>query len=106
MPTIPISTTRRPSSRRWNAPAAPAAPAGCWPFQYRKAPSPLSAPTAAAVMAMHRARRDFAAGDGYDKAIDRGVEWTAGMQSRNGGWAAFDVDNVDLYLNNIPFADH
>src|SRR6201992_523960 len=28
------------------------------------------------------------------------------MQSRNGGWAAFDVDNIDDYLNNIPFADH
>jgi squalene-hopene/tetraprenyl-beta-curcumene cyclase len=34
------------------------------------------------------------------------VEWTAGLQSRNGGWAAFDADNVDHYLNNIPFADH
>ncbi len=29
-----------------------------------------------------------------------------GLQSSNGGWAAFDVDNVFDYLNNIPFADH
>ncbi|HEY1542181.1 MAG TPA: prenyltransferase/squalene oxidase repeat-containing protein, partial [Xanthobacteraceae bacterium] len=29
-----------------------------------------------------------------------------GMQSRNGGWGAFDVDNDFQYLNNIPFADH
>ena len=43
---------------------------------------------------------------GYDEAIARGVEWIAGLQSRNGGWAAFDADNVDHYLNNIPFADH
>jgi squalene-hopene/tetraprenyl-beta-curcumene cyclase len=28
------------------------------------------------------------------------------MQSRNGGFAAFDVDNTDYYLNQIPFADH
>src|SRR5256885_1000992 len=33
-------------------------------------------------------------------------EWTVGMRSRNGGWAAFDVDNIDHHLNNIPFADH
>ncbi len=29
-----------------------------------------------------------------------------GLQSRNGGWGAFDADNVYYYLNNIPFADH
>ncbi len=28
------------------------------------------------------------------------------LQSSNGGWAAFDVDNIYDYLNNIPFADH
>ena len=28
------------------------------------------------------------------------------MQSRDGGWAAFDVDNLEYYLNNIPFSDH
>jgi squalene-hopene/tetraprenyl-beta-curcumene cyclase len=28
------------------------------------------------------------------------------MQSRNGGWGAFDADNEYYYLNNIPFADH
>jgi len=28
------------------------------------------------------------------------------MQSRNGGWAAFDADNTHYLLNHIPFADH
>ena len=28
------------------------------------------------------------------------------MQSRNGGFAAFDVDNTHYNLNHIPFADH
>jgi squalene-hopene/tetraprenyl-beta-curcumene cyclase len=79
---------------------------GGWAFQYRNAHYPDLDDTAVVVMAMDRARRDFSAGNGYDDAIARGVEWTAGMQSRNGGWAAFDVDNIDLYLNTIPFADH
>jgi squalene-hopene/tetraprenyl-beta-curcumene cyclase len=28
------------------------------------------------------------------------------MQSKNGGFAAFDADNPSYYLNKIPFADH
>ena len=28
------------------------------------------------------------------------------MQSRNGGFGAFDADNTHYYLNNIPFSDH
>ena len=78
---------------------------GGWAFQYRNAHYPDLDDTAVVVMAMERAR-EFAAGDQYDEAIARGIEWTAGLQSRNGGWAAFDADNVDHYLNNIPFADH
>jgi squalene-hopene/tetraprenyl-beta-curcumene cyclase len=79
---------------------------GGWAFQYRNAHYPDLDDTAVVVMAMDRARRDFSAGGSYDEAIDRGTEWTVGMQSANGGWAAFDVDNIDDYLNNIPFADH
>jgi squalene-hopene/tetraprenyl-beta-curcumene cyclase len=42
----------------------------------------------------------------YAEAADRGAEWVAGMQSTNGGWSAFDVDNTYNYLNHIHFADH
>src|SRR4029450_10083452 len=35
-----------------------------------------------------------------------GGEWMGGLQSRDGGWAAFDADNLEYYLNNIPFSDH
>jgi squalene-hopene/tetraprenyl-beta-curcumene cyclase len=38
--------------------------------------------------------------------IERGLEWTVGLQSKNGGWGAFDADNTADYLNNLPFADH
>jgi len=38
-------------------------------------------------------------------AIARGLNWTLGMQSRDGGWAAFDTDNVKEIFNQIPFAD-
>lgn len=39
-------------------------------------------------------------------AIRRGVRWTFAMQSRNGGWAAFDADNDREILTRVPFADH
>ena len=42
----------------------------------------------------------------YSASIDRAREWIVGMQSRNGGWGAFDADNEYYYLHNIPFADH
>ena len=78
---------------------------GGWAFQYVNAYYPDLDDTAVVVMAMDRARRS-GAGSGYDRAIERGAEWVKGLQSRNGGWAAFDVDNIYDYLNNIPFADH
>jgi squalene-hopene/tetraprenyl-beta-curcumene cyclase len=78
---------------------------GGWAFQYANAHYPDLDDTAVVVMAMDRARR-CGAGDRYDQAIARGAEWVKGLQSGNGGWAAFDVDNVYHYLNNIPFADH
>jgi squalene-hopene/tetraprenyl-beta-curcumene cyclase len=78
---------------------------GGWAFQYANPHYPDLDDTAVVVMAMDRARRT-GADRRYDHAIDRAVEWVKGMQSRNGGWAAFDVDNTYDYLNNIPFADH
>lgn len=38
-------------------------------------------------------------------ALRRGIAWCLGMQSENGGWAAFDKDNTKHFLNKIPFAD-
>jgi squalene-hopene/tetraprenyl-beta-curcumene cyclase len=78
---------------------------GGWAFQYANPHYPDLDDTAVVVMAMDRARR-LGAGDRYDRAIARGAEWVKGLQSSNGGWAAFDVDNSYHYLNNIPFADH
>src|SRR6195256_1768352 len=78
---------------------------GGWAFQYNNAYYPDLDDTAVVVMAMDRASGGDANGK-YDFAIDRGREWIEGMQSRDGGFAAFDADNLEYYLNNIPFSDH
>lgn len=73
---------------------------GGWAFQYNNDHYPDLDDTAVVVMAMDRAQV-------ADRApIERGVEWTVGLQSKNGGWGAFDADNAYDYLNNLPFADH
>jgi squalene-hopene/tetraprenyl-beta-curcumene cyclase len=78
---------------------------GGWAFQYNNAYYPDLDDTAVVVMAMDRTRRATHNAE-YDEAIARGREWIEGMQSRDGGWAAFDVNNLEYYLNNIPFSDH
>src|ERR1700726_2810568 len=70
---------------------------GGWAFQYNNDYYPDLDDTAVVVMAMDRTRRATGSAE-YDMAIARGREWIAGMQSRDGGWAAFDVDNVEIYL--------
>ena len=78
---------------------------GGWAFQYANPHYPDLDDTAVVVMAMDRAQ-DVRGEKTFQGAIDRGREWICGLQSRNGGWGAFDADNNYLYLNNIPFADH
>jgi len=74
---------------------------GGWPFQYANDHYPDVDDTAVVAMAMHRASPA-----GYAETLSRAEEWVVGMQSRNGGWGAFDADNTHYHLNHIPFADH
>jgi squalene-hopene/tetraprenyl-beta-curcumene cyclase len=38
-------------------------------------------------------------------AVRRSLDWVMGMQSKGGGWGAFDVDNSSMWLYRIPFCD-
>jgi squalene-hopene/tetraprenyl-beta-curcumene cyclase len=86
---------------------------GGWAFQYANAHYPDVDDTAVVAMALHRAAYATSdakpAGDEPQRdreSIARAAEWVAGMQSDNGGWGAFEPENIHFYLNNIPFADH
>ncbi len=74
---------------------------GGWAFQYRNDHYPDVDDTAVVAMALDRMNDPRA-----KAAIQRAESWILGMQSKNGGWGAFDIDNDKYYLNNIPFADH
>ena len=68
----------------WSATGRRARPGlrpGGWPFEYRNDHYPDVDDTAVILCALHRADPER-----YRAAIERGVEWMLGMQSRNGGW--------------------
>ena len=79
----------------------PHVPPGGWAFQYENAHYPDVDDTAVAAMLLHRN-----ADPAHAESIARARDWVLGMQSANGGWGAFDVDNTHHFLNHIPFADH
>jgi squalene-hopene/tetraprenyl-beta-curcumene cyclase len=84
----------------WAA-ARPDTKPGGWAFQYANPHYPDVDDTAVVGMLLHRQ------GDpAHTEAIARARAWIVGMQSRCGGWGAFDADNDKMYLNHIPFADH
>src|SRR4029077_15560935 len=72
---------------------------GGWAFEYENDNYPDVDDTAVLPLALHRM------GIGEEPAIERGLEWLVGMQSRDGGWGAFDVDNSAMWLYKIPFCD-
>ena len=74
---------------------------GSWPFQYENNYYPDLDDTAVVAWAMHQINPNR-----YQESIQLATQWICGMQSKNGGFAAFDADNTCYYLNEIPFADH
>jgi squalene-hopene/tetraprenyl-beta-curcumene cyclase len=74
---------------------------GGWAFQYWNDYYPDVDDTAVVAMALDRGDRETSR-----RSIKRATEWVIGMQSRNGGWGAFDADNEFYFLQHIPFADH
>ncbi len=79
----------------------PDAVPGGWAFQYENPHYPDVDDTAVVGMLLHRENNPE-----HADAIARARDWIIAMQSRDGGWGAFDADNNHMYLNHIPFADH
>ena len=79
----------------------PELPGGGWAFQYSNYYYPDLDDTSMVAWAMHRVNKKE-----YVKPIRRAADWVAGMQSNNGGFGSFDINNTHFYLNEIPFADH
>jgi len=88
----------------WAAQRPDVAPGG-WAFQYANPYYPDVDDTAVVVTAMDRFARETRDAS-YSGRIAPARLWVEGLQSKNGGWGAFDADNCHYHLNHIPFADH
>jgi squalene-hopene/tetraprenyl-beta-curcumene cyclase len=75
---------------------------GGWAFQFSNSHYPDLDDTAVVAWSMHQASDPAR----YSHNVQCALDWLVGMQSGNGGFASFDVDNTHDYLNEIPFADH
>ena len=71
---------------------------GGWAFEYENDLYPDTDDTAVIALAL----RELETGD---DAVRRGLDWLAGMQSKDGGWGSFDVDNSSMWLYKVPFCD-
>ena len=74
---------------------------GGWAFEFANDKYPDTDDTAEVLIAL----RLLGLGGDDAAAKARGFAWLRAMQSRNGGWGAFDIDNTRRFVTQIPFAD-
>jgi squalene-hopene/tetraprenyl-beta-curcumene cyclase len=86
----------------WRVTRPQASPGG-WAFEFANDNYPDIDDTAEVVIALDRMRASDP--DGVAAAVDRGVRWINGMQSRDGGFGAFDADNDSRLVGHLPFCD-
>ena len=81
--------------------------AGGWAFERANLYYPDIDDTAVALLMLGKVRNgvDGALRQRVEAAIERALAWTLAMQSRNGGWGAFDKDNDKEIISKIPFCN-
>ena len=75
-----------------------------WAFEYNNVYYPDTDDTAMVLMGLRLVRPENA--DGLNKLFKRALDWQLSFQCRDGGWAAFDKEVTQHWLEDVPFADH
>ena len=86
----------------WNVKNKQGTP-GAWAFEFENRFYPDVDDSAVVVMALHQAK--LSNEELKKQAINRALNWIATMQCKPGGWAAFDIDNDQEWLNAVPYGD-
>jgi squalene-hopene/tetraprenyl-beta-curcumene cyclase len=87
----------------WSVKRPQTEPSG-WAFEFNNEFYPDVDDTAMVLLAFEKARATDQTKQGACEK--RAVDWLLAMQGKDGGWAAFDVDNNWKLLSHVPFADH
>ncbi|MER7003177.1 squalene--hopene cyclase [Dactylosporangium sp. NPDC000555] len=74
-------------------------PPGGWAFEFDNDGYPDTDDTAEVLLALRRTPLR------HDPSLHRATRWLIGMQSRDGGWGAFDADNDRALVADLPFCD-
>ncbi|MSQ11605.1 MAG: squalene--hopene cyclase [Dehalococcoidia bacterium] len=88
----------------WSVRVPKAEPSG-WPFEFSNDWYPDIDDTAEVLIALHRSKLAPPDEERKQAAIDRATAWLLHMQSRDGGWAAFDKNNLTDAVAKLPFSD-
>jgi squalene-hopene/tetraprenyl-beta-curcumene cyclase len=96
----------------WSVSRPDLAPGG-WAFEFANVNYPDVDDTAEVVLALQRVADTASGEDAHaaaigtriEGALGRALRWVEGMQSSDGGWAAFDVDNTSALVRELPFLD-
>jgi squalene-hopene/tetraprenyl-beta-curcumene cyclase len=88
----------------WQVQRPGLAPAG-WAFEFDNDGYPDIDDTAEVLLALRRVQVPDALAADQAGAVRRGLDWMIGMQSRDGGWGAFDADNTATLVTKLPFCD-
>jgi squalene-hopene/tetraprenyl-beta-curcumene cyclase len=76
---------------------------GAWAFEFENRFYPDVDDTAVVVMTLALAKLPNE--ELKQAAMTRAIDWVATMQCQAGGWAAFDLDNDQDWLNLLPYSD-
>jgi len=79
--------------------------AGGWAFEFANVNYPDVDDTVEVVLALARLAGRQPLRAQIDGSIGRALHWVEGMQSADGGWAAFDTDNTLALVRDLPFLD-
>jgi len=85
----------------------PTSQPGGWAFEFKNDFYPDIDDTAMVLLALRLVHTDDDdLSQEREKSYLRGLNWMLSMQCTDGGWAAFDRDNIKFIFEKIPFADH
>jgi squalene-hopene/tetraprenyl-beta-curcumene cyclase len=81
-----------------------------WAFEFNNVYYPDTDDTMMVLMALRlvpdRQLQAEAGQEAPRKMFERALRWLISFQCRDGGWAAFDKDVMQGWLEDVPFADH
>ena len=84
---------------------APQLQPGGWAFEFHNNCYPDIDDTAEVALALRLGKLPGAEDGLRQQAIDRALDWVAGMQNKDGGWASFDKNNNHAYVTALTFSD-